>query len=203
MISLFQFSVASNAILSINLSLFTFNKSEQKQSIIEVEEDGFQKEDQKKETLPSKNDYKTLLYGSHADRIEEFNENVNAYFFICRDRISGIAWHWVAPIIQGVTSQKTLQYALGGFALEGCGGGLNATKSIIFHLKQLEKRGYLVNYVPRLINNELLHSFQFVDTTIKLQDLITESVDLILYREDKFKYIFKQYEEILSSYKLD
>lgn len=146
-------SVLTSTFISVSFNLFNIkinlNKkdlsSKESNMINDVEEIKLQPYDIYKE-------YKTLLGGSEVDKILNFKEDVNAYLFICKETRSS-AWHLVTPIIQGVNSKKVLQYRRGCFALQGCGGGLSCTKSLIFYLRKIVEEGYQVNYIPKIISN--------------------------------------------------
>jgi hypothetical protein len=151
---------------------------------------------------PSLKDYKTLLGRSDIELIDKINDNVIVYLFIQKSKSSS-EWNLVAPIIWEKSTGKISQFGLGDFALEGCGGGIKNTNYILCLLKKHCEKGFNVSLLPKVIDNELLISFEFVDSGTKLIDLIDKSIDLINYRKDAFKWIFKQYSELTFKYGLD
>ncbi|MCL6220418.1 hypothetical protein [Zunongwangia pacifica] len=160
------------------------------ESIIEIED------------KPIFKDYKTTLGGWNIDLIDKINDNVIVYFFIQKTKDSS-AWNLVAPVILEKSTGKINQYGLGYFALEGSGGGLSNMSSIMFYLKKHREKGYEVSLLPKIVENKLLSDYEFVDSGIKLTDLTENSIDLINYRKESFKWIYKQYNELLSKYELE
>jgi hypothetical protein len=147
-------------------------------------------------------DHKTTLGKRHIDLIDKINDNVIVYLFI-QKRKSSSDWNLVAPIIWEKSTGKISQFGFVDFALEGCGGGLNNTSLILKNLKNLRKKGFKVSVLPKVIDNELLNNFEFVDSGTKLIDLVENSTDLINYRNDAFEWIFKQYSELILKYGLE
>ena len=148
-------------------------------------------------TEPQLIDCKTTLGGWEIERINEISSDINAYLFIEKDK-DGSAWNLVAPVIQEKDTNRIYQYRLGYFALEGCGGGLHNMKVMIYRLKKLGQQGLRVNIIPKVIANDLIHGFEYVDSGLTLCDLIEKSVDLVNYRKGSFEWIYKQYNEIIN-----
>ena len=146
-------------------------------------------------------DYKTTLDGTKINLIEKMIGDLSVYLFIEKEKEHSF-WNMVVPVIVEKNTKKMYQYKNGCFALEGSGGGLRNTRSIIRYLKLHTEKGYNVSITPRVTENELLHDFSFIDSQINLDILIEKSTDLILYRKNEFKWIYSQYEELINEFKL-
>ncbi len=147
-------------------------------------------------------DHKTTLGGWETDLIAKLNDNLIAYFFIQKERESS-DWNLVAPVLLETTTGRIIQYGLGYFALQGCGGGLNNTNSVLYYLNKLQERGYKVHLVPKVVDTNLLRSFEYTDSGTTLENLLKNSIDLINYRKGKFEWIHKQYQQLVDKYKLN
>jgi hypothetical protein len=154
------------------------------------------------EQKPVFKDYKTTLGGWNIDLIDKINDNIIVYFFIQKTKDSS-AWNLVAPVIIEKSTGKISQYGLGYFALEGSGGGLSNMSSIMYYLKKHREKGYEVSLLPKIVENELLSNYEFVDSGIKLTDLTENSISLINYRKEAFEWIYKQYNELVVEYGLE
>ena len=137
-------------------------------------------------------DYKTTLGGWETDLIEKINDDLIAYLFIQKERESS-AWNLVAPVLLEITTGRIIQYGLGYFALQGCGGGLNNTSSILYYLNKHQEKGYKIYIAPKVVNTKLLRSFEFIDSGTTLGNLLDNSIDLINYRKGRCEWIYKQY----------
>lgn len=147
-------------------------------------------------------DYKTTLGGWGLREIKKFSEDVTVYLFIQKFKTSS-AWNLVAPLVQGDKTKKTIQFGLGYFALEGLGGGIGNTDMLMYHLYNHKKKGYNVNIIPLIIENELLSNFEFVDSGVTLSNLLENSIPLINYRKDSFNWIYNQYNKLIDEYELE
>ncbi|MDU1905564.1 MAG: hypothetical protein E6772_12345 [Dysgonomonas sp.] len=176
----------SNTLLSFNLNFFAKNKE-----IEQIEEDVTNVDDRKEFK-----DIKTLLGGSHSRLIEKINDDIITYLFIEKDK-KGSEWNSVVPVIIEKSTNKTTQFGIGYFALEGSGSGLSHMDSLIYYLKKHIDRGYQVYILPKIVDNELLNYYQYFDSNIRLSTLIENSIDLINYQKDSFKWIYRQYQELL------
>jgi len=52
--------------------------------------------------------------------------------------------------------------------------------------------------MPIYLDNDLLYSFEYLDSDTTLNCLIDNSVDLCLYLREDFYYIHSQFEELIS-----
>ena len=188
-----------NTIASFNVFNFSFNRDLQKTLVSdenqEMEND---KQFEKKKLI----DYKTTLTGSSIDLIENFNDNLIIYLFIEKHK-DGSAWNLVAPIILEQSTERITQFGLGYFALEGCGGGLANTDSIFYYIKKHIQKGFKVSIQPKVVDNEILKDFEYVDSGIKLNDLIDNSLNLINYQKEEFEWIYKKYQGLIQKYNLE
>ncbi len=150
---------------------------------------------------PTFNDFKTTLGGCNIDLIEKINDNLIVYLFIEKDKEHS-SWNLIAPIILEKSTGKINQYGLGYFALEGSGGGLANTSSMMFHLKKHKEKGFNVSILPKIVDNSYLTNFEYFDSGIRLKDLVDNSIDLINYRKGSFEWIYKQYQELIVKYEL-
>jgi hypothetical protein len=148
---------------------------------------------------PKHVDYKTTLGSWGINEIDKITDDVNTYFFIQKNKESS-SWNLVAPIVFEKSTKRIIQYGLGYFALEGFGGGLNNTKQLISKLMSIRSKGIKVNFIPRVIDNELIRAFQYVDSNVTLDNLIDRSTDLLSYDKREFIYIRKTYDEIMKDY---
>lgn len=146
-------------------------------------------------------DYKTTLGGTKINLIEKMIGDLNVYLFI-EKRKEHSSWNMVVPVIVEKNTNKIYQYMNGYFALEGSGGGLSNTISIIKYLKLHTEKGYNVSIIPKVTENELLNNFKFIDSEVNLEFLIKKSTDLILYRKNEFEWIYSQYEELINEFEL-
>ncbi len=65
----------------------------------------------------------------------------------------------------------------------------------------IKNKGFKVDIIPKVVDNSKLNNFQYVDSGIKLGDLI-DSTDLNAYRKDSFVWIDKQLTSLLEKYQL-
>lgn len=146
------------------------------------------------------NDRKSLLGGWQTYEVNQLSCDLNAYLFVQKQTQSYSAWNLVVPIIHERETNRIFQFGIGYFALEGCGGGLGNTDTLIGRLIRLSEKGIKVNLIPRVIDAELLDKFEYLDSGLKLSDLIENSIDLINYKDGKFKWIYKNYIEIVKKW---
>lgn len=146
---------------------------------------------------PQLRDSKTTLSGWDIEKLNEINSDINAYLFIEKEKDRS-AWNLIGPVIHEKSTHKIYQYGLGYFALEGYGGGLHNTKDMIHLLKKLSQKGIRINIIPKVIANELIHGFEYVDSGVTLNDLIEKSIDLMNYKKGSFKWIYNKYNEIIN-----
>lgn len=192
-----NFNGIKNTLNSFNVFNISFNKQQEISNIPEnIKEKPISLEDKK----PT--DYKTTLGGWNLDIIDKINDDLIVYLFIEKEKSSS-AWNLVAPIILEKSTGKINQYGLGYFALQGMGGGLGNTSSMLFHFKNHKKKGFKVSILPKIVDSELLANYEYVDSGVKLSDLIENSFDLINYRKEPFDWIYKKYIELLHKYDLD
>lgn len=185
--NVFKTSILPFNVLSISLNIY-INK-EKPESIIS-------KDVTKNESLNSKQLIsKTTLKKHEIGIISKIGTDVIAYLFIEKNKDRS-AWNLIAPIVLEKYSGKIYQYDMNCFALEGCGGGLRNTKDIIHELKRLSQRNINVCIIPKVIDNELIHGFEYNDSDITLNHLINNSIDLINYRIGSLQWIYKQFEQI-------
>jgi len=81
-----------------------------------------------------------------------------------------------------------------------CGGGLSTTKSLIYHLRKHQDKGYCVNIVAKVDDSELLNAFEYMDSHVYFDDILKKSEDLIHYRVEVFSGIYDQFQEIKMEY---
>lgn len=185
-------TLMSNALLSFN---FNFNKAKNNDAIT-VNNDVDIKEVKKYV------DYKTTLYGNEVDIVGKINDDIIVYLLIEKEKDSS-AWNLVVPIIVEKSTNRITQFGSGWFALEGSGGGLGNTSSLIYYLRKHIEKGYKVSILPKVVDNKLLFDYEYCDSNIKLSDLLENSIDLINYQKDSFKWIYKQYQELLQKHKIE
>ena len=183
-------TMASFSLLNINIGKKTENKKVVKNKIPE-----------KIITLDKPKDYKTTLGRTEIELIDKMIGDLSVYLFIEKEKEHSF-WNMVVPVIIEKNTNKMYQYKNGCFALEGSGGGLSNTSSIIRYLKLHTEKGYNVSIAPKIIENKLLNAFNFIDSEINLDALIEKSTDLILYRKNEFEWIYSQYEELINEFKL-
>ena len=142
-------------------------------------------------------DYKTTLKGWEVNKVRDFCCDVDAYFFIDKTPdISG--WKLVLPVIHEKSSNKTYQFKRACFTFDGCGGGLWNSEKLILELLKLRSKGIKVNFIPKVVENDLLIAFEYCDSGKTLQDLIMNSVDLVNYRIGSLDSTYKKYTEIIN-----
>lgn len=112
------------------------------------------------------------------------------------------AWNLVVPVVKGDESKRFLEFALGSFALQGCGGGLNNTDTLFYYLEKHINKGYNVTILPKVIESTYLDDFQYLDSNVKIETLLENSIDLINYRKGKLDWIFKEYIRLSNKYSL-
>lgn len=197
MISL-NYSGIKNTLASFNILNITFNKKEKLHDSI--------KPDLTIEEIPAQvrkilKDNKTLLQGSDIQVIEKMNDDLIVYLFIQKDKDSS-AWNLVVPVILERITGKITQFGQGYFSLEGSGGGLSNTDSFLYFLERHKNKGYTVSIRPLIIENDLLNGFEYVDSGVKLMDLLDDPIELIHYQKGPFKWIYKQYVELIEKHNL-
>lgn len=199
-----EFSEIKNTLMSYNLFNFNFSFNKPKEASNPIIDD-VTAVDSCNAIVEAKKytDYKTILYASDVGVIEKINDDIIAYLFIEKEKDHSNNWNLVTPIIVEVSTSRVIQFGCSGFALQGCGSGLSSTGSLIYKLKNHIEKGYKVSILPKVINNKLLHDYGYYDSNIKLTDLLDNSIDLINYKKGSFKWIYKQYQELLQKYMID
>ncbi|NAS30584.1 hypothetical protein GTQ40_06350 [Flavobacteriaceae bacterium R38] len=192
-----NFNGIKDTLNSFNVFNISFNKQQETSKISEKIKE---KPILLKEKVPT--DYKTTLGGWNLDVIDKIEDDLIVYLFIQKE-IKSSAWNLVAPIVLEKSTGKINQYGLGYFALQGMGGGLSNTSSMLFRLKNHKNKGFKVSILPKIVNSELLSNYEYVDGGVKLSDLIENSLDLINYRKKPFDWIYKQYIELLQEHDLE
>ncbi len=182
-------------LISINL----FNFSLDKGKINDTQEHGENNQEVKRNAndRPAYKDYKTTPGRWGIAQLNDITEDVNAYLFIEKEKDSS-AWNLVAPTIYEKSTGRVYQFGLGYFALEGCGGGLNNTIELISKLRELKRKGIKVNIIPKVVDNDKLTAFQYVDSGMTIDQIISGSTDLTNYDKREFTQIKKTLEKILN-----
>lgn len=198
----FNFSQLKNTLNSFNI----FNISFSLNKVLKVDETNNDKfVDNKEEIiqLPIYKDYKTTLDGGYINLIQNLDKDILIYLFIEKERING-AWNLVAPIvISQDTNEVLLQYGLHYFALQGCGGGHNNTKSLLYHAKKLQDKGYKVQIYPKVVKSKLISDFEYWDSEVNLNNLKNNSIHLFNYRKDIFESIYSTYIRLMNKNNLN
>ena len=188
----FNYSEIKNTIASFTLFNFDFGKKIEKQlnelSSEKILEESIEKQKPK--------DYKTTLSGTKISLIEKMNGDLFAYLLIEKNKEHS-SWNMVIPVIIEKNTNTMYQYSSGCFALEGSGGGLSNTSSILRYLRLHKNKGFNVSIVPKVVDNDLLNNFKYVDGGVDLSMLLEKSTDLILYRKNEFEWIYSQYQELI------
>ncbi|KFF11149.1 hypothetical protein [Flavobacterium hydatis] len=151
---------------------------------------------------PTFKDRKTTLETSDIELIKKIKDDVIVYLFIQKEKDYS-AWSSIAPVIIEKGSGKTYQYRSINFALEGAGGGLSSTSSLFYYLRKHIEKGFQVLIAPKVTDNSLMKAFEYVDSGVKLNDLLDKSIDLHSYRKHSFEYIYQQYQELITKHKLE
>jgi len=195
-----MFKLENNAVKNSILSFTFFNLSnnfnkKEKSKILNLEST---------ETIDRINftESKTTLSTNQFHLIDNINDNVIVYLFIQKDKKSS-AWNLIAPIVEEKRTGKIFQFALGYFALQGSGGGISNLCSLFSHLRNLKERGFKVDILPKIADTSLINDFEYIDSGIKLQDLLNDSIDLINYRKEKFSEIYKEYIRLIEKHNLE
>lgn len=195
-----MFKLENNAVKNSMLSFTFFNLSnnfnkKEKSKILNLEST---------ETIEAINftESKTTLSTNQFHLIDNINDNVIVYLFIQKDKKSS-AWNLIAPIVEEKRTGKIFQFGLGYFALQGSGGGISNIWSLFSHLRNLKERGFKVDILPKIADTSLINDFEYLDSGIKLQDLLNDSIDLINYRKEKFSEIYKEYIRLIEKHNLE
>lgn len=195
-----MFKLENNAVKNSMLSFTFFNLSnnfnkKEKSKILNLEST---------ETIEAINftESKTTLSTNQFHLIDNINDNVIVYLFIQKDKKSS-AWNLIAPIVEEKRTGKIFQFGLGYFALQGSGGGISNICSLFSHLRNLKERGFKVDILPKIADTSLINDFEYLDSGIKLQDLLNDSIDLINYRKEKFSEIYKEYIRLIEKHNLE
>lgn len=195
-----MFKLENNAVKNSILSFTFFNLSnnfnkKEKSKILNLEST---------ETIDRINftESKTTLSTNQFHLIDNINDNVIVYLFIQKDKKSS-AWNLIAPIVEEKRTGKIFQFGLGYFALQGSGGGISNICSLFSHLRNLKERGFKVDILPKIADTSLINDFEYLDSGIKLQDLLNDSIDLINYRKEKFSEIYKEYIRLIEKHNLE
>ncbi len=186
-----------NIIGSFTLFNFDFGKKEKNKLDEFPQEKIFKESVEKYEPT----DYKTTLGGTKISLIDKINEDLCAYLLIEKNKEHS-AWNMVILVIIGKDTGLMYQYSNGCFALEGSGGGLSNTRSILRYLKLHKNKGFDVSIIPKVVDNDLLKKFEYVDGGVYLSTILKNSIDLILYRKNEFEWIYFQYQELIKELNL-
>lgn len=196
----FSFNNLSNTIGAFNFINFSINLNKKNAKVQLQPEESVQKEITNN-NIKKWHDYKTGLHGGEISYIRDFKENITIYLFIQKTPTLG-AWNLVVPVIKGDESKRFLEFSLGSFALQGCGGGLNNTDTLFYYSEKHKNEGYNVTILPKIIESTYLDDFQYLDSNVKFDTLLENSIDLINYRKGEFVWIFKEYIRLLNKYSL-
>lgn len=188
----FSYSKIKNTITPLTLFNFDFGKKIEKKLNELPSEKVLKKSIEKQKPK----DYKTTLGGAKINLIEKMNGDLCAYLLIEKNKEHS-SWNMVIPVIIEKNTNVMYQYSSGCFALEGSGGGLNNTRSILRYLKLHKNKGFNVSIVPKIVDNNLLNNFEYIDGGVNLNILLENSTDLILYRKNEFKWIYSQYQKLI------
>jgi hypothetical protein len=178
----------------ISINVFNFSSSRKKKSDFQESVECEGKEIKKTEFHFK--DYKTTLGRCGIKHLNDITEDINAYLFIQKEKHYS-EWNLVTPTIYEKATGRIYQYGLGFFSLEGCGGGLNNTIDLLRKLKKLREKGIKVNIIPKVVDNDKLTAFQYVDSGMTIDQIISDSTDLINYEKGEFVHIKKTFDEIL------
>ena len=77
----------------------------------------------------------------------------------------------------------------------------NSSGKRIYLEKHINK-GYNVTILPKVIESTYLDDFQYLDSNVKIETLLENSIDLINYRKGKLDWIFKEYIRLSNKYSL-
>ncbi len=88
----------------------------------------------------------------------------------------------------------------GYFGLQGSGGGMNSTDSLFYHSKKLKEKGYNVNIIPKVIENKLIHDFEYFDNNLTINDLYLKSIHLFNYSKGKHSSIKDEFNRLNQKY---
>lgn len=196
---MFNFNISQ---IANSFSIFSFNYSAKKE-IISTEIELTQKNDEKEIMPRKKREYKNILEISKIKLIENYNEDICIYFFIQKESSNHSSWNLILPLVKGLNTNRLLQYRLGNFCLQG-GGGLLTTKNIFYSANKLREKGYKVYSSAKVIDNNLLHDFLYLDTELTLNNLDEKSELLYHYcKTDPFEWIFNQYKNLVKENSFD
>jgi hypothetical protein len=184
-----------NPIIFFNASINFFNRKKPTDYSVQIPTKPIKV---KKEVF---NDLKTTLSGSKVDIVENIKTNLTVYFFIEKESECGIR-HSVVPVLLEDTTSEYYQFNSAYFDLQGSGTGLGKVDSLMYYLKKLMKRGYKAELAIRVVDNELLNRFRYIDSKVSLNYLIENSTPLIMYRKDDLKDIYNQYQELIKKHDL-
>lgn len=93
-----------------------------------------------------------------------------------------------------------IQFGLGYFALQGSGSGMNNTDSLFYHAKKLKEKGYNVSIIPKVIDNKLIHDFEYFDNELTINDLDLKSIHLFNYSKGKHSSIKDEFNRLNQKY---
>ena len=196
---MFNFNISQ---IANSFSIFSFNYSA-KNEIISTEIELTQKNDEKEIMPRKKREYKNILEISKIKLIENYNEDICIYFFIQKESSNHSSWNLILPLVKGLNTNRLLQYRLGNFCLQG-GSRLLATKNIFYSANKLRKKGYKVYSSAKIIDNNLLDDFLYLDTELTLNSLDKKSELLYHYcKIDPFEGIFNQYKNLVKENSFD
>lgn len=195
-----SFDAIKNTLMSINLVSFSFNFGKK----IKADDSIVIKNNNHLEAIEKQiySDYKTTLGRSSIKLIDGIKNDLIVYLFLEKEKAEGIAWNLAVPVVVENLTEKSYQFDLGCFALEGSGGGLWSTSLLLNSLKKHSEKGYKVSVVPKVIPNKFLRDFQYFDSGLKINNLLENSIDLINYRKGSFIWIYKKYQELMDEYQL-
>jgi hypothetical protein len=185
-----------NTFASFNLINISLNNKISEENLNQVEENKIPIPIEKQ----AYKDAKTVLAGNATKLIEAIVDDVVVYLFLGKEKQSYSAWNTLIPVVLEKSTQRIHQYGPGCFALEGSGGGLSNTSSLLHYLKLHKEKGFSVQVLPFVIDESCLHDFEYADSGIGLTELKVEATQLSLYRKREFVYIHDKLERLKIEY---
>ncbi|MGB3468645.1 MAG: hypothetical protein WBA74_25395 [Cyclobacteriaceae bacterium] len=192
----FSFNGIKNSMFSFTFFNFSITSGNEKKPEVQRVENIAEEPCRLSENEPSPKeftDYKTTLCRWDIKLIDEVEDDVTLYLFIQKRTEKISSWNLITPVVLENTTGKISQFDSGCFALQGSGGGLSNTRLLMYYLQLHREKGFKVYVVPKVVDNQLLDSFEYTDSGTTLSDILHNSTDLINYQKNQFKWIYKQY----------
>lgn len=148
-----------------------------------------------KEEEPHMEEMHELSLNELHDKITESSE---AIVYLIVEKNPSTSWNLIMPVVYNTQTNHWTVFTR-NCSLQGCGGGLNNTTSILYNVRKAKRSGYNVGISARVCDNDKMKKLRTMQIGIK--DLLDSSFPLENYATNQFKEINQTYREKTIEYK--